>query len=74
MAQIVPMRFCNLSCAYCNEYDKVSDPVPIEEMLRRIDHLRDSGPASSPFRGESRLPIPTWTRSSRASVTTDGWA
>ena len=19
MAQIVPMRFCNLSCAYCNE-------------------------------------------------------
>lgn len=39
MAQIVPMRFCNLSCAYCNEYDKVSDPVPLEEMLRRIDHL-----------------------------------
>ena len=28
MAQIVPMRFCNLSCAYCNEYDKVSEPVP----------------------------------------------
>src|SRR5580698_9560587 len=39
MAQIVPMRFCNLSCAYCNEYDKVSDPVPVAEMLRRIDHL-----------------------------------
>ena len=29
MAQIVPMRFCNLSCAYCNEYDKVSKPVPL---------------------------------------------
>ena len=27
MAQIVPARFCNLSCAYCNEYDKVSAPV-----------------------------------------------
>jgi len=39
MAQIVPMRFCNLSCAYCNEYDKVSQPVPLDEMLRRIDHL-----------------------------------
>jgi len=39
MAQIVPMRFCNLSCAYCNEYDKVSEPVPVAEMLRRIDHL-----------------------------------
>ena len=30
MAQIVPARFCNLSCAYCNEYDKVSEPVPIK--------------------------------------------
>jgi len=27
MAQIVPMRRCNLSCAYCNEYDDVSKPV-----------------------------------------------
>src|ERR1700721_4773092 len=39
LAQIVPARFCNLSCAYCNEYDKVSEPVPLDEMLRRIDHL-----------------------------------
>lgn len=39
LAQIVPMRRCNLACAYCNEYDKVSDPVPLDEMLRRIDHL-----------------------------------
>jgi MoaA/NifB/PqqE/SkfB family radical SAM enzyme len=43
MAQIVPMRRCNLSCAYCNEYDDVSKPVPIEEMLRRIDHLARLG-------------------------------
>jgi MoaA/NifB/PqqE/SkfB family radical SAM enzyme len=39
MAQIVPMRRCNLSCAYCNEYDDVSKPVPLDEMVRRIDHL-----------------------------------
>ncbi len=39
LAQIVPMRFCNLSCTYCNEYDKVSEPVALEEMDRRIDHL-----------------------------------
>src|SRR3984885_9950613 len=39
MAQIVPMRRCNLACTYCNEYDDVSKPVPIDEMLRRIDHL-----------------------------------
>ena len=36
---IIPMRRCNLSCAYCNEYDDHSDPVPIEEMYRRIDKL-----------------------------------
>src|SRR5215467_4587425 len=40
---IIPMRRCNLSCAYCNEYDDVSDPVPIEEMYRRIDKLAALG-------------------------------
>jgi MoaA/NifB/PqqE/SkfB family radical SAM enzyme len=39
MAHIVPMRRCNLACTYCNEFDDHSDPVPIDEMLRRIDHL-----------------------------------
>jgi MoaA/NifB/PqqE/SkfB family radical SAM enzyme len=39
LAHIIPMRRCNLSCAYCNEYDKVSDPVPTAEMLRRIEML-----------------------------------
>src|SRR5579875_2887037 len=39
MAQIVPMRRCNLSCAYCNEYDEVSKPVALDEMHRRIDDL-----------------------------------
>ncbi len=43
MAQIVPMRRCNLACAYCNEYDDHSDPVPLDEMLRRIDHLARLG-------------------------------
>jgi MoaA/NifB/PqqE/SkfB family radical SAM enzyme len=39
LAQIVPIRRCNLDCSYCNEYDKTSAPVPTEEMLRRIDKL-----------------------------------
>ena len=39
MAHIVPMRRCNLACTYCNEFDQTSDPVPIEEMERRIDDL-----------------------------------
>ena len=43
LAHIIPMRRCNLSCAYCNEYDKVSDPVPTAEMLRRIELLANLG-------------------------------
>ena len=43
MAHIVPMRRCNLSCAYCNEYDDFSKPVPIETMYERIDRLGELG-------------------------------
>lgn len=39
MAHIVPIRRCNLSCAYCNEYDDVSRPVDTEVMFGRIDTL-----------------------------------
>jgi MoaA/NifB/PqqE/SkfB family radical SAM enzyme len=39
LAHIIPTRRCNLSCAYCNEYDDVSPPIPTEEMIRRIDRL-----------------------------------
>lgn len=43
LAQIVPIRRCNLDCAYCNEYDKTSDPVPLATMLGRIDRLAELG-------------------------------
>jgi len=39
LAQIIPTRRCNLDCAYCNEYDNTSAPVPTEVMLARIDDL-----------------------------------
>ena len=42
-AHIIPIRRCNLDCAYCNEYDDVSAPVPLDEMLRRIDKLAELG-------------------------------
>ena len=58
LAQIVPMRFCNLSCAYCNEYDKVSQPVPLEEMYRRIDHLGRLGTAMVGISGGEPLTHP----------------
>jgi MoaA/NifB/PqqE/SkfB family radical SAM enzyme len=39
LVHIVPIRRCNIDCGYCNEYDKVSKPVPTEVMFERIDHL-----------------------------------
>jgi len=45
MAHIIPMRRCNLSCAYCNEFDDVSKPVPLETMMQRLDHLHRLGTA-----------------------------
>jgi MoaA/NifB/PqqE/SkfB family radical SAM enzyme len=39
LAQIVPIRRCNLACTYCNEYDKHSPPVPLATMRERLDHL-----------------------------------
>ena len=39
MAHIIPIRRCNLSCTYCNEYDDFSKPVPLETMVHRIELL-----------------------------------
>jgi MoaA/NifB/PqqE/SkfB family radical SAM enzyme len=58
LAQIVPARFCNLSCAYCNEYDKVSKPVDLSEMYRRIDHLGRLGTAMIGISGGEPLTHP----------------
>src|SRR5579872_6948497 len=43
MAHIIPIRRCNLSCAYCNEYNDYSPPVPTEVMVARINRLADLG-------------------------------
>ena len=43
LAHIIPIRRCNLSCEYCNEFDSHSKPVPLEEMYRRIDRLASFG-------------------------------
>src|SRR6516225_9409171 len=40
---LIPMRRCNLSCSYCNEYDKFSPPVALAEMIRRVDRLASFG-------------------------------
>jgi MoaA/NifB/PqqE/SkfB family radical SAM enzyme len=43
LAHVIPMRRCNLSCAYCNEYDDFSKPVPVETVCERLDRLADLG-------------------------------
>jgi MoaA/NifB/PqqE/SkfB family radical SAM enzyme len=43
MAHIIPIRRCNLSCTYCNEYDDFSPPVPTDVVISRINKLADLG-------------------------------
>ena len=58
LVHIIPMRRCNLACAYCNEYDAVSSPVPLDVMLRRIDHLAGLGTAMITISGGEPLMHP----------------
>src|SRR6059036_3607915 len=55
LAHVIPIRRCNLACAYCNEYDDFSDPVPAETMFRRIDLLARLGTAALTFSGGEPL-------------------
>ena len=43
LVHLIPVRRCNLSCTYCNEFDDYSKPVPTDEMLRRVDKLGELG-------------------------------
>ena len=54
-AQIIPIRRCNLSCTYCNEFDSSSQPVPTVEMLHRIDLLAALGTAAITISGGEPL-------------------
>lgn len=51
LVHIVPIRRCNIDCGYCNEYDKVSPPIPFETMCERIDKLAELGTSVVAFSG-----------------------
>src|SRR5438874_2452939 len=34
---------CNLDCAYCSEYDNSKDHIPYDELLPRIDKIKELG-------------------------------
>src|SRR5271157_1508981 len=55
LAHIIPIRRCNLSCTYCNEYDDFSKPVPTDRMKQRIDHLARLGTSIITFSGGEPL-------------------
>lgn len=55
LAQLVVTRRCNLACGYCNEYDNVSPPVPVDVLLKRVDHLAALKTATITFTGGEPL-------------------
>ena len=55
LAHIIPMRRCNLSCTYCNEYDDFSKPVPLPTMLGRLDRLGALGTTAVAISGGEPL-------------------
>lgn len=55
LVQLVVVRRCNLACSYCNEFDKVSPPVPTEMLKERIGHIRRLGAFSVEFTGGEPL-------------------
>jgi len=81
LAHIVPVRRCNLSCAYCNEYDDFSKPVPTAEVMERIDCLARLGTAVITLSGGEPLLHPDVvriirhirTRGSIADLITNGY-
>lgn len=81
MAHVVVTRRCNLSCGYCTEYDKVSPPVPLAEMRRRLEHLARLGTVVVTLTGGEALlhpdlpPIVAYARAlgMTAAVNTNGY-
>ncbi|HWO56418.1 MAG TPA: radical SAM protein [bacterium] len=55
LAQVVVTRRCNLECGYCNEFDKISAPVPTATLVAYIDHLAALGTQVVTFTGGEPL-------------------
>jgi MoaA/NifB/PqqE/SkfB family radical SAM enzyme len=62
LVTLVVTRRCNLACGYCNEYDHVSQPVPTEALLTRIDRLADMGTSIVTISGGEPLLHPALDR------------
>lgn len=58
LAQLVVTRYCNLDCGYCSEFDKISKPIPTEELARRLAKLRSLGTFAAEFTGGEPMTHP----------------
>jgi MoaA/NifB/PqqE/SkfB family radical SAM enzyme len=79
-AQLIVTRRCNLSCGYCAEYDNSSEPVPLEDLCRRIDALHRLRSANITLLGGEPLMHPDVAeivayagRRSNTSIVTNGF-
>lgn len=79
-AQLIVTRRCNLTCGYCSEYDATSEPVPLEDLKRRIDALHRLHSANITLLGGEPLMHPDLAaivayagRKSNTSVVTNGF-
>jgi MoaA/NifB/PqqE/SkfB family radical SAM enzyme len=76
LSHLVVTRYCNLDCAYCNEFDKVSKPIPFAILAARVDRLAALGNLFLTFTGGEPLTNPdheriiAYARSRGMSVTT----
>jgi MoaA/NifB/PqqE/SkfB family radical SAM enzyme len=55
LVHLIPIRRCNLACAYCNEYDATSPPVPLPALLERVEHLARLGTSTLTLSGGEPL-------------------
>ncbi len=55
LVQMVLTRRCNLTCGYCNEYDRSSDPLPLSQIKAQLDRLRELGTLAVEFTGGEPL-------------------
>ena len=79
-AQLIVTRRCNLSCGYCSEYDSTSEPVPLDDLRRRIDALHRLGAINITLLGGEPLMHPDVAeivryagRKANTSVVTNGF-
>jgi MoaA/NifB/PqqE/SkfB family radical SAM enzyme len=55
LAQVVVTRRCNISCAYCNEFDQTSAPVPTAVVKQWVDKLKSFHTFAMEFTGGETL-------------------